>query len=164
MAAANVGVPSVSVSIVGGGKVASSDRVIGCGSKCSASYDINAQVTLTASANSGSVFTGWTGACEGAGANCTLGVNEALTVTANFAPLYNLVVKTAGSGSVVSAPSAIDCGKTCSAKLTQGTRVTLTATPATGLKFNGWAGACSGTSLTCSVTVSKDTQVQANFK
>src|SRR5919107_659068 len=62
MAAANVGVPSVSVSVSGGGKVSSSDRVIACGSKCSASYDANAQVTLTAEANSGSVFAGWSGA------------------------------------------------------------------------------------------------------
>ncbi|MDT5269639.1 MAG: hypothetical protein QOH49_1825 [Acidobacteriota bacterium] len=164
MAAANVGVPSVTISINGGGKVASSDRIISCGSKCSASYDMNAQVTLTASANSGSVFTGWTGACAGAQTNCTVSVNEALNVTANFAPLLNLVVKTAGSGSVTSSPAAIDCGKTCSAKVTQGTRVTLTAAPAAGVKFTGWGGSCSGTLLTCSMTVNKDTQVQANFK
>jgi hypothetical protein len=164
MAAANVGVPSVTVSTAGGGKVSSSDRIISCGSKCSASYDANSQVILTASANSGSVFTGWTGACAGQGANCTLNVNEALSVTANFASLFNLVVKTAGSGSVVSAPAAIDCGKTCSAKVTQGARLTLTAAPATGQKFTGWGGACSGTSLTCSVVIGKDTQVQANFK
>lgn len=164
MAAANVGVPSVTVSTVGGGKVSSSDRIISCGNKCAASYDVNSQVTLTASASSGSVFTGWTGACSGALANCTLSVNESLSVTANFASLFNLVVKTAGSGSVVSAPAAIDCGKTCSAKVTQGTRLTLTAAPATGQKFTGWGGACSGTSLTCSVVIGKDTQVQANFK
>jgi hypothetical protein len=164
MAAANVGVPSVTVAIAGGGKVASSDRIISCGSKCSASYDMNAEVTLTASASSGSVFTGWTGACAGAQATCTLSVNEALNVRANFAPLFNLVVKTAGSGSVTSAPATIDCGKNCSAKVAQGTRFTLTAAPAAGQKFTGWGGACSGTLLTCSVVVSKDTQVQANFK
>jgi hypothetical protein len=164
MAAANVGVPSVSVSTAGGGKVSSSDRVISCGSKCSASYDMNAEVTLTASADSGSVFTGWTGACAGAQATCTLSVNGALNVRANFAPLYSLVVKTAGTGSVTSAPAAIDCGKTCSAKVAQGTRLTLTAAPPAGLKFTGWGGACSGTLLTCTVNVNKDTQVQANFK
>ena len=164
MSAANVGVPSVSVSVAGGSKVSSADRLIACGSKCSASYEMNSQVTLTASANSGAAFTGWTGACAGQGSVCTLSVNEALNTTANFAPLFSLVAKTAGSGTVVSAPAAIDCGKTCSAKLVQGTRVTLTASPATGVKFNGWSGACTGTSLTCSVVINKDTQVQANFK
>jgi uncharacterized repeat protein (TIGR02543 family) len=138
--------------------------LISCGSKCSASYEANAQVALTASANSGSVFTGWTGACAGQQAVCTLSVNEALNTTANFAPLFNLVVKTAGTGSVTSAPAAIDCGKLCSAKVASGTRLTLTAAPAVGQKFTGWGGACSGALLTCSVTVNKDTQVQANFK
>lgn len=36
-----------------------------------------------------------------------------------------------------------------------------TVTHAAGTQF---AGSCSGTLLTCSVTVNKDTQVQANFK
>jgi hypothetical protein len=164
MAAANVGVPSVTVAVNGGGKVASSDRVISCGSKCSASYEMNAQVTLTASPDSGEVFKGWTGACAGAQATCTLSVNESLNVTASFAPLLSLVVKTAGSGTVTSSPAAIDCGRNCSAKVAQGTRLTLTAAPPAGVKFNGWGGACSGTLLTCTVTVNKDTLVQANFK
>ncbi|MBV8855817.1 MAG: hypothetical protein JOZ02_02550 [Acidobacteria bacterium] len=164
MAAANVGVPSVTVGIAGGGKVASADRLISCGSKCGASYEANTQVTLTASANSGSVFTGWTGACAGQQATCTLSVNEALNTTANFAPLFNLVVKTAGSGSVSSTPAAIDCGRLCSAKVASGTRLTLTAAPAAGQKFTGWSGSCAGTLLTCTVNVNKDTQVQANFK
>jgi hypothetical protein len=74
------------------------------------------------------------------------------------------VVKTAGSGSVTSSPAAIDCGANCSAKVASGTRLTLTAAPAAGQKFTGWGGSCSGTLLTCTVNVNKDTQVQANFK
>jgi hypothetical protein len=84
MAAANVGVPSVTVSINGGGKVASSDRVISCGSKCSASYEMNAQVTLTASADSGSVFTGWGGSCSGTLLTCSVTVSKDTQVQANF--------------------------------------------------------------------------------
>ena len=164
MAAANVGVPSVTVGVSGGGKVSSADRLIACGSKCAASYEVNTQVTLTAEADSGSVFAGWTGACAGQQAICTLTVNEALSVRANFAPFFKLVVKTAGSGSVTSSPAAIDCGATCSAKVASGTRLTLTAAPAAGQKFTGWSGSCSGALLTCTVTVNKDTQVQANFK
>ncbi|HWW74180.1 MAG TPA: hypothetical protein VNZ44_02220 [Pyrinomonadaceae bacterium] len=164
MAAANVGVPSVTVSVNGGGKVASLDRLIACGSKCAASYELNAEVTLTASADSNSVFTGWTGACSGAQTTCTVNVNDALNVTASFAPLVKLVVKTAGSGSVTSTPAAIDCGRNCTAQMASGTRLTLTAAPAAGQKFTGWGGSCSGTLLTCSVLVNKDTQVQANFK
>ena len=40
----------------------------------------------------------------------------------------------------------------------------LAATPAAGLKFVNWTGSCSGTTPTCSVTITADTKVQANFK
>jgi hypothetical protein len=163
MTAANVGVPSVTVALSGSGKVSSADRIISCGSKCAASYNLNTQVTLTAAASSGSVFTGWGGACVGSQLACTLNVNEALGVTANFAVPGTLSVKTAGSGTVTGT-QGIDCGRTCSATVNEGTRVTLTATPATGVKFTGWSGACSGTQQTCTVAVSGRTQVQANFK
>ncbi|MDT5155885.1 MAG: hypothetical protein QOH51_242 [Acidobacteriota bacterium] len=164
MTAANVGVPSVTVSKSGNGSVSSTDKLISCGNKCSASYNANAPLTLTASASSGSVFTGWGGACAGTQLTCTLSVNEALNVNAIFAPQFTLSVGRSGSGTVTGAQAGIDCGKTCSAKVTQGTRVTLQATPATGVKFTGWGGACAGTSQTCSVLMSKDTQVQASFK
>lgn len=162
MSAANVGIPSVTVSKVGNGNVNSSDKFISCGSKCSASYDMNASVTLTASPASGSVFMGWSGACSGVQLSCSVSVNDALNVTATFAPQFTLSIGRGGSGTVTGA--GIDCGKVCSAKYTQGTTVALTATPAAGLKFIGWTGACSGLSPTCSVTINKDTQVQANFK
>ena len=162
MTAANVGVPSLTVAKSGNGNVNSTDKFISCGSKCSAAYDLNASVTLAASPASGSVFTGWAGACNGTQLTCTVSVNDALNVTASFAPQFTLSIGRGGSGSVSGA--GIDCGRVCSAKYTQGTRVTLSATPAPGLKFTGWAGACSGTSQTCSVLMTKDTQVQATFK
>lgn len=164
MAAANVVVPSIIVSKAGNGNVASSDKQISCGSKCAAGYNANSVVTLTASPASGSAFVGWGGACSGNQLTCTVTVNESLSVTATFAPQFTLSVSSGKAGTVVSNPAAIDCGKTCSAKVVQGTTVTLTATPVAGAKFLGWSGACSGTSLTCSVTMSKDTSVQANFK
>jgi hypothetical protein len=58
----------------------------------------------------------------------------------------------------------INCGSSCSAKFAAGTVVNLTATPGPGLNFVNWTGACSGTAPTCSVTISADTKVQANFK
>lgn len=164
MAAANVIVPSVIVSKAGNGNVASSDRQISCGSKCSAGYNADSVVTLTASPASGSAFVGWGGACSGNQLTCTVTVNESLSVTATFAPQFTLSVSSGKAGSVVSNPAAIDCGKTCSAKVVQGTTVTLTATPVAGAKFLGWGGACSGTTLTCTVRMTKDTSVQANFK
>ena len=66
-----------------------------------------------------------------------------------------------GSGSVTSSPAGINCGPTCSAKFAI-VPVTLTATPASGSSFTGWAGACSGTG-SCTVTMGADRTVTATF-
>jgi hypothetical protein len=86
MTAANVGVPSLAVTKSGNGNVSSADKFISCGSKCSANYDLNATVTLTAAPASGSVFAGWGGACAPAGTApvCTVTMSGAQDVTASF--------------------------------------------------------------------------------
>lgn len=175
-AAANVAVPSVTVTKVGTGSVSSGDKLITCGSKCSGTYTLGTAVTLTAQPASNNIFTGWDGACVGTQTTCTINVNDALNVNANFAVApagggggggqtsqFTLSIGRSGSGTVSSSPAGIDCGKTCSAKVNQATTLSLSATPAAGLRFINWSGACSGTALTCSVTINKDTQVQANF-
>ncbi|MFM8792667.1 MAG: InlB B-repeat-containing protein, partial [Solirubrobacterales bacterium] len=45
----------------GTGTVTSSPTGINCGSSCSGTFDQDASVTLTAAADSGSRFTGWSG-------------------------------------------------------------------------------------------------------
>ena len=163
MAAANVDVPAVTVSKVGSGNVSSADRFISCGSKCVASYNAGSQVTLTASPSSGFIFNGWSGACSGNQLTCTVNVNESLNVTATFSAAVSLSVKTSGKGTVSGEQVGIDCGRNCSATVSQGTTVALTATPSPGFKFINWTGACSGTSPTCSLLVNKTAQAQANF-
>lgn len=56
----------------GSGTVTSSPAGIDCGGTCSASFDSGASVTLTAAADSGSLFTGWSGACSGASDTCVV--------------------------------------------------------------------------------------------
>ena len=163
MAAANVGVPSVTVSKTGNGNVASADKLISCGNKCSATYNADAAVTLTASAGSGTVFTGWGGSCNGTQSTCVLSVTEQLNVNATFTPLVNVSVSRSGSGSISAAAAGIDCGKTCSSRVTQGTTAIFSAIPAVGQHFVNWSGACSGTVPTCGLTINGDTKVQANF-
>src|SRR5882724_11143766 len=55
-------------------------------SSATGAYDINASVTLTATRNSDSQFTGWFGDCSFAGTNsdCTVTMNAAKNVTATF--------------------------------------------------------------------------------
>jgi hypothetical protein len=59
----------------------------------------------------------------------------------------------------------ISCGMGCSSDsgtYTFGTTVVLTAQPGL-LRFNGWSGACSGTSLTCTVAMTDHKSVHAAF-
>ena len=60
--------------------------------------------------------------------------------------------------------SAISCGRQCSASLPSNSSITLQASPDPGFVFVNWTGACTGTAPTCTVRVTGQTQVQANFK
>jgi hypothetical protein len=162
---------SVVKSGTGTGTVTSAPAGITCGQSCSGNFSSGAQVTLTAAADQGSVFSGWSGGgCSGTG-SCTVTLNTNITVTATFtigpiAPQnYTLSVSKAGTGtgSVSSNPAGIVCGTTCSASFASGTQVKLTAIVGDGSVFSGWSGGgCSGTG-TCTVTLTANTQVTATF-
>ncbi|GAK49476.1 fubronectin, type III domain protein [Candidatus Moduliflexus flocculans] len=68
-----------------------------------------------------------------------------------------------GTGTVTSAPAGINCGGTCRASFKNGTRVTLTATPDTGMGFVNWSGACTGAANSCTVTMSEAQTVNVEF-
>ena len=148
----------------GNGAVTSAPLGINCGEDCSESYLYGIAVTLTATANNGSSFTGWAGACTGVSA-CQVTMDAAKTVTATFTlNSYPLSVGKDGNGSgaVFSAPPGIDCGGDCTESYLYGTLVTLTATANVGSNFVGWAGACSGTGA-CPVTMGAAKAVTATF-
>ncbi len=67
-----------------------------------------------------------------------------------------------GSGTVTGDKGGIDCGPLCSAQITAGNEVTLTATPAAGSAFAGWSGDCSGTG-SCTVDMGAARSVGADF-
>jgi|GEM_PF-6913288 hypothetical protein len=102
------------------------------------------------------------------GATFGLGGNTSwVALLASFKPATTnptLTVNKAGSGSgtVTSVPAGISCGSKCSAVFASGTKVVLTANPASGSTFSGWSGACSGTSA-CTVTLSSAASVTATF-
>jgi hypothetical protein len=68
----------------------------------------------------------------------------------------------AGSGTVSSSDSRINCGSTCTTTYTSLGQVTLTATPGAGSTFGGWSGPCSGTGA-CQVATEIDQTVVATF-
>jgi len=77
--------PSLTVSRTGfgAGTVTSAPAGIDCGSTCSANFDTAQMVSLAAAPMGTSSFTGWSGACTGAG-SCQVTMNTAANVTASF--------------------------------------------------------------------------------
>jgi hypothetical protein len=145
----------------GGGTVTSAPPGIDCGSDCTHEYASGTIVTLTATPDPGSAFAGWSG-CVSATNACSLTIDQARTVTANFVPAFTLTVGKAGNagGRVVSAPPGIDCGSDCTEEYASGTIVTLTATPDPGSAFTSWSEDCSAS---CMVTMNQDRSVTATF-
>jgi List-Bact-rpt repeat protein len=77
---------------------------------------------------------------------------------------YSIAILKAGTGagSVVSTPAGINCGVDCEEAYGSGMLVTLTASPASGSRFVGWSGGCSGTSA-CTVAGNAAVTVTATF-
>jgi hypothetical protein len=155
----------------GTGSVTSAPAGIDCGATCSFSFPANTTVTLIANPTAPSTFGGWSGVpCSGTAAVCLVSItNAAQTVTATFnAPGdQTLTVSKAGTGagSVTSAPAGIDCGTTCTVNFTFNAQITLTANPTAPSTFAGWSGGgCSGTALTCTVTMNAAQNVTATFE
>jgi hypothetical protein len=145
---------------------------------CSEEVVQGTQFTLTATVTGASTFAGWGQACSqaGAAATCTITVNQATTIEASFAapelPAYvvNVVAGSLGTGNGTVTGPGITCNVTagslsgdCSEGVVQGTQLTLTAAGSGGSTFAGWGQACTGTGMTCTITVSKATTVAASF-
>jgi hypothetical protein len=144
---------------------------------CAADFEDGTEVALTASADAGSDFGGWSGDCSGTG-SCDVSMTEPKSVTATFdpeppgpTPRHTLTVTGTGSGNgtVTSSPAGIDCtvsaGSTsgaCSADFDEGTDVGLSWDDDDDSIFLGWSGACE-TTAPCTVTMDADKAVTIWF-
>jgi len=68
----------------GSGTITSAPAGISCGSNCSAAFELSSSVTLTATAEKGSSFGGWGGACSGSSTTCTVTILGNRSATATF--------------------------------------------------------------------------------
>jgi hypothetical protein len=106
----------LTVSKLGSGQGTVSGSGINCGETCLASYSAGAEVTLSATAEPGSTFDGWSGGvCSGTGL-CTVTMNANMTVTANFKPsaiqVGSLTVTTSGQWRRVGTTTWLNGGST----------------------------------------------------
>ncbi|MGD0941100.1 MAG: hypothetical protein ABR905_15455 [Terracidiphilus sp.] len=138
-------------------------------------YDAGASVTLTApAASGGNTFSSWSGACASTTTACTVTMTGNATETANYvAPVqtYTLTVNSTNPSSGVAITvspadnNSATNGATSFARVyNSGTPVTLTA-PATasGNDFSLWSGCTSANGSTCTVTMSGNSAVTANY-
>lgn len=173
----------------GSGTVTSSPAGINCGVFCSGKFSVGSVVTLTAKANEGSKFTGWSGGftawpesgCSGTGI-CTIplafiriavfpppppppvGVTATFDLESKPKNLDLTVSKTGtGSGTVKSNPAGIDCGSACTAGFEAGKEVTLIASAEAGSAFSSWKGCDVVNGRECKVTVDAAETVSAKF-
>src|SRR6185295_14902318 len=77
-------------------------------------------------------------------------------------PVLSVSLAGAGTGTVASADTFINCGSTCTRTFTFGNVVTLTSAPIGSNTFAGWSGDCSGMG-SCTLTMSSTKNVIATF-
>ena len=125
----------------GSGKIVSSPTGIDCGSKCSATFQAGAIVTLQAIPAAGSTFAGWSGDADCMDGSVTMNGNKSCSASFKLIS-YGLTILRSGTGSgtVTSSLGGINCGTSCGAEFAQRTVVKLIPAPAVDSVFSGWNG------------------------
>ena len=141
---------SVSVSPSGAGSVSPSGG----------EYSPGAQVTLTASPASGYIFDYWSGSASGTTSTITITMDSDKSLTANFETIptvsHDLTISVNGQGTTNPSVGTY--------KYDNGTQVTITASPASGWKFDHWSGDASGTLPTTVITMDSDKDITTYFE
>lgn len=134
---------TVTTSGSGSGLVTSDPAGINCEPFCEEAFPVGTEIALTATADEGSVFVGWSGDDD-----CGDGLITAdadITCNAIFeeeAIAKQVTVRTEGPGlgRVISDPRGIDCPGDCQFGFADYSRIELAAIPAEGSIFTGWSG------------------------
>jgi hypothetical protein len=159
---------------------------VDCGSTCLVSVARGKNVTLTAEAEPGWVFSTWGGDCPHATGTCSVTLDEPRSVDALFTQVnaatatHSLTVRLTEStlpgchgdnsnGTVTTNPSLLVCNINvgsraplqCSVDVEHGTSVALSASTGEQTNFVGFTGNCTGSS--CNIIVNEDRKVEASF-
>jgi len=153
---------TMTISHLGNGSGTVASTGINCGVDCTETYTYGTPITLTATPNADSTFTGWTG--TGCSDNVTITTH--MSCTANFAlSNHTLTLNKAGTGNGTISSVGINCGTDCTESYVNGTAVNLTVIPDANSTFTSWTGiGCAGNfaitsdmSCTATFTLSNET-------
>ena len=150
------------------GSITSAPGSINCGEKGRLCSGVFSDVVLTATAQPGFVFKAWIG-CPSQGDQCATTLTSETRISAQFErlPRYMVSIKKNRGGSIASLPKGLACQSRsiqCRTTFLSGTHLLLTATPDLGRHFMGWGGACSGSGVTCDLSITSITNVTAQFQ
>ena len=139
------------------GTVTSSPVGIDCGFDCTEDYDYNTEVTLSATPDTGAVFSGWSGDVDCADGIVTIDASKSCTAT--FTALYTISASASPSagGAVSCTPNPVEHNSPSSC--------TIITNP--NYKLGDITGSCGGTLLGDTFTtdpITTDCMVVANFK
>ena len=139
---------------------------------CAVAFANGTVVSVTQIPNGGSIFQGWSGDCIGNPCQVTMTQARVAEVTYRVPPAGIIAVSGSGTGtgSVTSSPSGIACtisagvtSGTCSATFSAGASVTLIGGSTNNGSFDGFSGACTGSSCVVQSVSSVTTAVTAAF-
>jgi hypothetical protein len=154
----------VTKSGAGSGTVTSDPSGINCGDACMMSMDAEGVIELVAKPAEGDAFRGWSGDCSGIG-TCTIDSSFSAEVDARFDKVTTMTVQMKGAPANVevrSMPAGLTCvDGTCTGQFVRGTDVVLTTIIPPMLHFDGWSGACGGTTATCTIRMGDEPVVAA---
>ena len=148
----------------GGGSATSSPGKIDCPGTCSDQIGDGTVVTLTATPDSNSVFSAWSGDADCSDGQVTMTADTSCTATFSIVQ-YTLTVNVSpsGGGSVTDNGTLINCPGDCTEAVDDGTGITLTATPVSGYSFSNWTNCDSPSGSQCTMTMNSDKSVTAVF-
>lgn len=135
---------------------------------CSATFNDQTVVTLSATTTPGNVFAGWSGAVNSTAnpVQVLMNANKAVTATFNAVtgPVTLTIVRSgSGTGVVTSNPAGISCGGTCTLSVPVGTQLSLSANADPNSSFAGWSGGLTSTANPLILTMGQDTTLNAAF-
>lgn len=168
---------SVSLSGSGGGQVVSNSGIV-CTrldatnfGNCSNVEPYGSEVVLNATADSFSIFSGWSGACTGTG-ECRVTMDKSKTVGAVFTPpmvQLALILKGPGSGKLYlnneQACSRVEGAgdQTCVVSVELNSTVQLRAAPGQNYEVSGYSGMCTTSDEECVFSVTGPGSVVVSF-